>query len=128
MRDPRYTKLANVLVRHSMQVQKVEKVLIEAFDIPPDFTAELIRVVAEAGGVPVVSTYHQQVQRALIRHATEDQMKFVGEVERQRMEGVQCYAGVRGSHNVTEMSDVPKERMALYEKFWWKHVHSDCRV
>ena len=48
MKDPRYTKLANVLVKHSTQVKPGEKVLIEAYDIPPDFTAELIRVVAAA--------------------------------------------------------------------------------
>ena len=128
MRDPRYTKLANVLVNHSSKVKPGDKVLIEAFDIPPDFTAELVRVVAEAGGLPLVSTYHWPVLRAVFRHATEDQMRFVGEVERKRMEGVQCYIGVRGSHNITETSDVPAERMALYEKLWWKPVHSDVRV
>ena len=35
MKDPRYTKLANLLVNHSTQVKPGEKVLIEAFDIPP---------------------------------------------------------------------------------------------
>ena len=55
-------------------------------------------------------------------------MRFVGEVERMRMKGVQAYIGVRGSHNITEMADVPQERMALYERLWWKPVHSDVRV
>jgi aminopeptidase len=75
-----------------------------------------------------VSTYQQPVLRALYKSATEEQMKFLGEVERTRMKGVQAYIGVRGSHNVTEMADVPQERMALYEKHWWKPVHSDVRV
>lgn len=128
MKDPRYTKLAEVLVKHSTRVQPGEKVLIEAYDIPADFTAELIRVVAAAGGLPLVSTYQQPVLRALYNAASEEQMRFVGEVERTRMKGVQAYIGVRGSHNITEMADVPQERMALYEKHWWKPVHSDVRV
>jgi aminopeptidase len=128
VRDPRYTKLADVLVNHSTKVTPGDKVLIEAFDIPPDFTAELVRAVSDAGGLPLVSTYQQPVLRALFRHATDEQMRFVGEVERRRMEGVQCYVGVRGSHNITEMSDVPPEQMAIYEKLWWKPVHSDVRV
>lgn len=128
MRDPRYTQLANVLVNHSMEVKAGDKVLVEAFDIPVDFTAELVSVIVQAGGLPLVSTYHQQVLRAMLSKATEAQMKFLGEVERRRMEGVQCYAGVRGSHNITEMSDVPQERMSLYEKFWWKPVHSEVRI
>lgn len=126
--DPRHRKLANVLVQHSMRVKPGDKVLVEAFDIPPEFTVELIRTISDAGGLPVVSTYQQPVLRALYRSATADQMQFIGEVERKRMEGVQCYVGARGSHNITELSDVPQERMSLYEKLWWKPVHSEVRI
>jgi aminopeptidase len=128
MKDPRYIELAKVLVNHSCRVLPGEKVLIEAFDIPPDFTAELVRMVAKAGGLPFVSTYQQQVQRALYQAASETQMKTIGAVERMRMEQVQCYMGVRGSHNIAEMSDVPREKMELYEKHWWHYVHSEVRV
>jgi len=128
MKDPRYTQLAQLLVRHSVRLQPGEKVLIEAFDIPTDFTAELIRVVADAGGLPLVSTYHQSVLRALYHVATEEQMQTIGKIERARMESVQCYIGVRGSHNIAEMSDIPTDKMALYEKHWWHKVHSEVRV
>ncbi|MCW3096306.1 MAG: Leucyl aminopeptidase [Chthonomonadaceae bacterium] len=128
MKDPRYHQLAQLLVRHSVRLQPGEKVLIEAFDIPTDFTAELIRVVAEAGGLPLVSTYHQPVLRALYQAATEEQMQTIGKIEKARMESVQCYIGVRGSHNIAEMSDVPPDKMELYEKHWWHEVHSGVRV
>lgn len=128
MKEPRYTKLAHLLVHHSIRLAPGEKVLVEAYDIPPDFTAELIGAIAEAGGLPLVTTYHQPVLRALYRAATEEQMKTIGEIERKRMESVQCYIGVRGNHNISEMSDVPKEKMSLYEKHWWHNVHSQVRV
>ncbi|MBI4605822.1 MAG: aminopeptidase, partial [Planctomycetes bacterium] len=51
-----------------------------------------------------------------------------GEIERRQMEGVQAYVGVRGAHNVTELSDVPPERMDLYQKLLWHHVHTEVRV
>src|SRR5690242_18165186 len=76
MKDPRFTDLAKLLVAHSTKIQRGEKVLIEAFDIPPDFTVELIRTIAAAGGVPLVSTYNQLVQRALFQAASEEQMKL----------------------------------------------------
>ncbi|HLV79001.1 MAG TPA: aminopeptidase, partial [Chthonomonadaceae bacterium] len=60
--------------------------------------------------------------------ATEEQMRTIGRIERERMEAVQCYIGVRGSHNISELSDVPPEKMALYEKHWWRHVHTEVRV
>src|SRR5579875_4106462 len=128
MRDPRYDKLAELLVTHSMQVKAGDKVLIEAFDILSDFTVALIRAIAAAGGEPMVSTYQQPVLRALFQVATEEQMRTIGAVERARMEAVQCYVGVRGSHNIAELSDVPSERMAIYEKYWWHYVHSEVRV
>ncbi len=128
MKDPRFTKLAETLVHHSMKVTRGDKVLVEAFDIPTDFTCELIRAIADAGGHPVVSTFHQGVLRAMYRNASSEQMSLIGEVEKLRMEGVQCYAGIRGSHNISEMSDVPREKMELYEKLWWNPVHSGIRV
>ena len=128
MRDPRFNDLAKLLVRHSMRVEPGEKVLLELFDIPVDFTTELIHEVGRAGGRPIVSTYSQQVLRALYQNASEEQMSFLGEIEGKRMEGVQAYAGVRGSHNISEMGDVPREKMDLYERLWWKPVHSEVRI
>ncbi len=128
MKDPRFAQLANVLVKHSTKVQPGHKVLVEAFDIPVDFTTELIRTIAAAGGIPVVSTYQQPVLRELFKNASEAQMQFIGDIERKRMEGVDAYAGIRGSHNIAEMNDVPKDKMALYEKLWWHRVHSEVRV
>jgi aminopeptidase len=64
--------------------------------------------------------------RALAQEGTDEQMKLIGQLERKRMESVQCYAGIRGSHNIAESSDVPGEKMKLYEKLWWTPVHQKC--
>ena len=128
MKDPRFNQLADLLVHHSCDVQAGEKVLIEAFDIPPEFTVELVRAVTKAGGVPLVSTYQQLVQRAVFENATEEQMRLWSEIDRGRMEQMNCYVGIRGSHNIAETSDVPQERMTLYEKHYWHGVHSEVRV
>lgn len=128
MKDPRYTKLAKTLVHHSMKVKPGDKVLVEAFDIPTDFTIELINEIGRAGAAPVVSTYHQQVLRAMYQNASKEQMELIGKVEKLRMQSVDCYAGIRGSHNISEMSDVSRDKMELYEKLWWNPVHTKTRV
>src|SRR5687767_5401124 len=97
MSDPRYQKLADIITSHSCTVEKGEKVLIEAFDIPPEFTALLIKTIADAGGLPLCDTRQNRVLRELYRCATEEQMRFWGDIERQRMEGVQAYVGIRGT-------------------------------
>src|SRR5438874_7179148 len=123
MKDPRYIQLARVLIEHSCEVVKGDKVLIEAFDIPVDFTATLIEQVAKAGGVPLVSTYHEPIRRALQRAGSEEQLKVWAGIDLKRMEQMQCYIGVRGSHNTAEMSDVPREKIDLYEKMYLQPVH-----
>ena len=55
-------------------------------------------------------------------------MEHIAAVKQLEMDGAQCYAGVRGSPNVSELSDVPREKMSIYEKVWWHPVHSETRV
>jgi aminopeptidase len=128
MKDPRHAKLANLLVNHSARVQPNDKVLVEAFDIPPEFTTELIRAIAAAGGQPFVSTYHQPVTRALLQNLTPDQVQTWSRLDRARMSEMTCYIGARGSHNIAELSDVPREKMDLYEKEYVHAVHMEQRV
>jgi aminopeptidase len=128
MKDPRHAKLADLLVHHSARVQKGERVLVEAFDIPHEFTTELIRAVSDAGGVPFVTTHQQPVLRAIVNNASEEQMKTWAAVDRARMEQMQCYVGVRGSHNIAEMSDVSRDKMDLFEKVYAHPVHMEQRV
>ena len=59
MIDPRYTKLARLLVEYSTELKEGEKILIDAIDIPDDFTIELMRVVRRSGAQPAASAGHQ---------------------------------------------------------------------
>ena len=61
MYDPRYSRLAETIVHHSCTVQKGEKVLVETFDIPSEFTVVLIRAIADAGGIPLCLTKENRV-------------------------------------------------------------------
>jgi aminopeptidase len=128
MSDPRYDKLANVLVNYSTRVQKNENVLIEAFDIPEEMVIALIRHVRKAGGRPLVTLKNNRIQRELIQDTDAQTMQQIADVEAGRMAKVQVYLGLRGSYNISEMSDVRSEKMALYEEHWLKPVHFKIRV
>ena len=128
MIDPRITKLADTLVNYSCAVKPGEKILIEAIDVPHEFTAECVRLAREAGGSPLVTLKSNQVQRALLLAGSEEQWQLIADVEKHRMENVQCYIGARGNPNVSELSDVPAEQQKLWESTVWKHVHGDLRV
>lgn len=128
MLDPRMTKLADLLINYSCAVKKGEKVLIEAIDIPHAFTIELIRAARRAGAIPLVKLDSVEVKRAMLMNGSEEGWSTIAELERSAMQQVQCYIGARGSHNVSEASDVTSAQQALYEKTVWQRVHQEIRV
>jgi len=128
MLDPRYTKLAELLINYSCSVQKNEKVLIEAIDVPHEFTKELVRVCAAAGGKPLVMLKSNEINRALMNVGTPDQWDTIAAIEKLQMEQVQAYIGLRGNPNVSEVSDVPLDKQKLYETTVWNKVHRDIRI
>ena len=69
-----------------------------------------------------------QLQRAQLMHCTKEQMELMAEVDSLEMSRMDCYIAVRGSDNITELSDVPAEQMALYEKYYVTPVHHGIRV
>ncbi|MGB5159675.1 MAG: aminopeptidase [Thermoanaerobaculia bacterium] len=128
MSDPRHTKLAEILVQYSCELKEGDKVLIEAIEIPHTFTTELIRVVGEAGAQPFVTLKNQSVWRALQLAGSDEQMRLIAEIEAKRMSEMDAYIGLRGTDNVSEWSDIPTDKMGLYESTVWKKVHLDIRI
>lgn len=128
MKDPRLEKLANVLIHHSTRLQKGEKVLIEAIDIPPALTIALMREASNAGANPLVTIKQGAILRELYSVLDDEGMQLVGELEADRMKKMDAYIAIRGSLNVNELSDVPDEGMKRYQKLWWQPVHIDIRV
>lgn len=128
MPDPRFRKLADVLVNHSTKIQPGERVLVETYDIPDEFVVVLVDTIAGAGGRPLCLTKSNRVLRALYQNATQEQMELMAAAERLQMEGVQAYMGIRGTTNLTEFTDVPQEKLAIFQRTVWKRVHSEVRV
>ncbi|MGA1793129.1 MAG: aminopeptidase [Thermoplasmatota archaeon] len=128
MYDPRLRKLADVLIDHSTKLKKGETIYIETFDIPVEMVETLVQKVYEVGGIPIVSQKFAKVLRKLYMDADEATMKTIGELELATMKKADAYIGLRGSHNITETSDVPAEKMELYKKHWWGPVHIEWRV
>ena len=113
MHDDRFDKLAKLLVEYSVRLKRNETVLIEAFDIPDEMTIALIRAVRKAGGVPFAQTYYTRVNRALALEASDRQLNLMASHELTRMKKMNAYIAVRGSNNITELSDVPPQKMKL---------------
>ena len=96
MRDPRYEKLAHLLVNYSCEAKAGDKVLIEAIDIPSEFTCDLVRAVRKAGAIPLVKLDSNTVKRTMLQEGSEEGWRLLAEMEGGLMKQVQCYIAVRG--------------------------------
>ena len=116
MNDPRYTKLAKLLVNYSTALKKGERILLDMIDVPDEFTIELIRAVRAAGATPFVETRHTRVGREQLLNVTESQATDMRDLELFRMKKMQAYIAIRGADNMNENADVPSDRMKMYSK------------
>ncbi|MFO0890505.1 MAG: aminopeptidase [Isosphaeraceae bacterium] len=129
MPDPRWNTLADILVDHSMKLKSGETILIECFDLPdPTLPGLLIRKAAERGARALLETRDMKLLRELVRNGSEGSMRAWAEVDRFRMERVHAYLGLRGAWNISELSDVPPEKMDLYNSLYQKPVHFEQRI
>src|SRR5205814_4281756 len=116
MHDARFDELAKLLVEYSTRLKRNENVLIEAFDVPDEMTIALVRAARKAGAVPFVQVQHNRVSRELAMEASDRQLDFAASHELARMKKMQAYIALRGSNNITELSDVPVPKMQLVAK------------
>ncbi len=116
MSDPRYRKLASLLVGYSTALKPGDRVLLDLTDVPDAFSVELIRAARRAGATPLVELRHGRISREMLRETDEAHAALVRDVELFRMKKMQAYIAVRGSFNTSETSDVPSGLLGLYSR------------
>ena len=127
--DERIKTLAENLVNYSCQVKAGDRVYIHyTGESTKPLAKELVKSVYRAGGAPFIHYTDPQLQRLQIMECTKEQMELMARVDALEMSNMDCYIAVRGSDNVSELSDVPADRMALYEKYYVTPVHHKIRV
>ena len=115
--DQRIKKLSNMLTSYSCDLQKGERILIdyEGEQAKP-LVCQLIKDCYRLGAKPFVTSRDSRLMREILLGADEDQLKFLNEFELYRMKGMDAYIAIRGNENTAELSDVPSERLNLYNK------------
>ena len=116
MHDDRFDKLASLLVNYSTDLKKDEKVMIECFDAPDEMTIALIRAARKAKAIPFVQLQHARVTRELALEIDARALDLTAAHELARMKKMDAYIAIRGSHNISELADVPTDKMKLVAK------------
>ncbi len=129
MPDPRWDALADILLNHSTRLQSGETLLVECFDLEDDTLPRLLaRKAAYKGANVLIDSKNVRLVREMVRNATEAGMRLIGDIELARMKRVDAYIALRGARNISEMSDVPNDKLALYNTHFITPVHFEQRV
>jgi aminopeptidase len=116
MTDPRYKKLADLLVTYSTELKKGDRILLEMMDVPDEFAIELMRAARRRGAIPLIEVRHTRINREMMLQTNGPHARLVRDVELSRMKRMQAYIAARGADNACESADVPSGLMALYNK------------
>ncbi|MCI2061515.1 MAG: aminopeptidase [Eubacteriaceae bacterium] len=116
--DERINKLSNLLVNYSTNVQPGEKVLIDyEGEATKGLVTKIVDDVYEAGGIPFVRNRDSRIMRSILMQAPDEQIKLENEIQLAQMKQMNCYIKVKGTDNVSELSDVPGDNMNKYLKY-----------
>lgn len=127
--DPRLKTLAYNLVHYSCRLQKGEKILICCNGVHPiPLVRQIIKEVYEVGATPFLELHTNTLEREMLMNATEDQLNFMAELDSARMKEMDAFIGVRGEDNNAELSDVPTEKLDMFNRLYSSPVHHDIRV
>lgn len=117
MNDPRWQQLGEILINYSTATRPGDRVLITMVEIE---TLPLARAVYEAAvkanALPQVEFQSVYLDRELLRHATQEQLDWLPEMQAHGMEWADVYVGLRGASNPHEFDGIAPERIAAYRR------------
>ena len=128
MSDPRFEKLADVLITHSTRLQPGENILVETWDIPEAMIIAVVEAARRAGGHVHLAPHNSRVQRAQFQDAPDAEIDSIAGIALDRMKKMDAYLGIRGSENSSEMAGVAEDRMKAFARHYMKPVHLEQRV
>jgi len=128
LRDPRLRQLAENLIGYSVDLKAGENILIDIIGSERELAKCLVEAAVARGARPYVELSDNAVLRGILMGATEEHMKEWAEIDLARMSRMHAYIAVRSGENISELADVPADKMRLYNHLYRKPVHLEQRV
>src|SRR3954466_12808622 len=115
MRDPRFTRLADVLVNYSVGVKKGQLVRISGPPVSHPLVVELYTKVLEAGGHPMVRMVPEELNEIFLKNANDDQLRFCSPINLYEYETLDASIGLWAEENTNAVSNCEPNGAGLVE-------------
>lgn len=113
MRDPRLDRLAAVIVDYSCAVRPGQIVRLTGEPVALPLLTALYEKLIRTGAHPVLRLQPDEFQEIFLRHATEDQLRFVSPLAVHEIESIDVSIGVWAETNTKAMTNIDPKRQAL---------------
>lgn len=113
MIDPRIDKLADILVNYSVEVRPGDWVLIMADVLAMPLATEVVKHVTIAGGHPTLKFDSDLIRESFLRHANDEQLKWLSPDQELIVEKTDCSINVRASSNTRTLTGVDPQKQQL---------------
>ena len=112
MSDPRVAKLADLLVDYSLELQAGQQVRIDGGTVAAPLVRELYRHALRAGAHPRTRIDVEGVDVITLAEASEQQLTFVSELDRQDVEQIDAFITIWGDRNTRALSQADPARVS----------------
>ncbi len=127
--DERITKLAEKILKNSVELKKGEKIYIEAFsESTKDLFNEFIRIAAKMGAIPFYFYNDNSFVKNLVENSNPNQIEQYAKWHAGLMDEMDCYVAVRGYDDLFALSDIAPAKMKAYNQIYYNMVHFDRRI
>ena len=114
--DDRLSRMAQILVRYSLNVQPGNLVAIQAGAEAIPLLREVYREILRAGGHPELKIEMEDAREIYLKEANEDQLNFISPVTQLITERFDCLLYVDAETNTRRLSRVDPQRAAKLRK------------
>ncbi|MEE8573954.1 MAG: aminopeptidase [Thermodesulfobacteriota bacterium] len=114
MADPRTRKLAQILVRHSLEVKKNETVLIvSSSELAKPLLLEVYREVLKAGAHPLTSVGLEEATNIFFEEANKTQLTHLPKTRMYEAKNIDCFVNIRAPLNKKSLSTIDPKKAGV---------------
>ncbi len=116
MPDPRVTKLAQVLVRYSLDLQPGELFSIRTSPLAEELSLEVYKEAVKAGAHITIQNRLPGADEAFYKYASDDQLTHVSPVRKLILESFDASLYIDAEHNTRSLSGIDPAKIAQVSK------------
>jgi len=113
MKDPRITKMAEVLVNYSTEMKKGDKVYISGSDITMPLLKELFRSSLKVGAYSQVHVECDGISEIMLKEGSDEQITYESPISRYIVENYDVLIHVHGGYNLKALSNIDPVKKQL---------------